>query len=310
MNIFDTYSDLPEHVKGNIVVIGNFDGVHRGHQTLLNEAKDMAEAAHKKLVVLTFEPHPKQVFQPSAPPFRLTNKKTKIEALIKHGADFVVAVEFTHEFSQKSAQDFIDDVLIHGLGATHILVGDDFTFGFNRGGTVEILHADNRFQVTALEQVKTDKNAIYGSSLIRNALKRADLETVKNHLGHYWCTQATVIHGNKRGRTIGYPTANMKLDDQGDFIHPAYGVYAVRARSKNLDWHMGVANFGIRPMFTVPEPLLEVHLFDFDGDLYGQILDVEWVAYLREEMTFESLDDLITQMNQDSSKAKEILTQI
>lgn len=310
MNVFDTYIDLPDKVKGSIVLIGNFDGVHKGHQSLIKTARALADELGVACSVLTFDPHPRQFFKPENEPFRLTNTALKSDDLLKNGADFVVNINFDDNFSQKTATNFIQDVLVDNLNAAHIVVGDDFIFGHNRSGSIETLKADGRFKVTALSQVKTDSQAIYGSSLIRQALKIGDTKTAADHLGRFWTTQATVIHGNKRGREIGYPTANMKLNDQGDFIHPAYGVYAVRVKTNNGTWINGVANFGIRPMFEVPEPLLEAHLFNFDGDLYDKILTVEWVERLRGEMKFDNLDDLIVQMNGDSARAKEILAKL
>lgn len=302
--VFDTYSDLPDNVKGNLVVIGNFDGVHKGHQTILAKARTLANADNKAVVVLTFDPHPRQVFAPNAPSFRLTNKTLKAQDLKDHGVDFVVSIPFTKEFSQKTPAVFIDEVLINSLNAHHVVVGDDFIFGHDRAGSVIDLQKRSEFKTTALPQVTTQENAIYGSSLIRQALKKGDVQTAAQHLGRPWTSQGVVIHGDKRGREIGYPTANMRMDD---FIHPAYGVYAVRAKTEGGNWINGVANFGIRPMFEVAEPLLEVHLFDFDGDLYDQTLTVAWVAYLRGEMKFNSLDDLITQIDSDAIQAKTAL---
>lgn len=304
MNVFDTYIDLPAGVKGNVVAIGNFDGVHQGHQALLKKACALATDLGVACVVLTFNPHPRQVFQPDGAPFRLTNKAIKAQDLISHGVGHVVSINFDHDFSQKTDLQFIQDVLVDGLSAVHVIVGDDFVFGQGRSGSVETLKVDTRFETTALSQVKTQAQAIYGSSLIRNALKMGDLQTAREHLGRYWTTQSLVIHGDKRGREMGYPTANMRL---GDFIHPAYGVYAVRAKTGGGDWIDGVANFGIRPMFEIPEPLLEVHLFDFNGDLYDQILTVEWVQFLRGEMKFDGLEALIAQIDSDSETAKTVL---
>ncbi len=307
MKAFESYKNLPDGVKGNVVAIGNFDGVHHGHKALLQKTKTIAQEFNCQTIVVTFDPHPRQLFKPNDPPFRLTNKEIKAQDLFNHGVDHVISIPFDKAFSQKTAETFINDILVDGLAARHIVVGDDFIFGYQRGGSIETLKTDGRFGVTALAQVTTDNHAIYGSSLIRHALKLGDLATARDHLGRYWTTQAIVIHGNKRGREIGYPTANMQL---GDFIHPAYGVYAVRAKTQDSVWINGVANFGIRPMFEVPEPLLEVHLFDFDSDLYEQTLTVEWISYLRGEMKFDSLTALIQQMNGDSARAKDILANL
>lgn len=307
MKQFDTYSDLPSDVKGNVVVIGNFDGLHKGHQAILKTARSKAEDLQCDLIVLTFDPHPRQVFAPDTPGFRLSDKILKADALENHGVDCVISLTFDHAFSQKTAEAFIKDVLVDGLAAKHIVVGDDFIFGYQRGGNIDTLKTNDHFDITAHGQILNESQAVYGSSLIRQAIRRGDMLTAANHLGYPWVMRSTVIHGDKRGREMGWPTANMRMDD---FIHPAYGIYAVRVTCEDGQTHNGVANFGVRPMFAVKEPLLEAHLFDFNGDLYNQILQIEFIRYLRGEMKFDSLEALIEQIEKDAANAKKVLLNI
>lgn len=296
--------------SGCTLVIGNFDGVHRGHQELLAQAR--ALRTDHRVVVLTFEPHPREYFAQSrnqpTPAFRLALAMQKEKLLRAYGADQVVMLGFDATLSQLSAQDFIKRVIVDGLGAAHICVGEDFAFGAGRTGTVATLRAEGAlygFEVTALAPVHDAHGVVFSSSRVREALAAGDLAQAHDLLGHPWCVSAPVIKGDQRGRTLGFPTANQDLSR---LQLPPYGIYAVRVRIEGEDdWREGVANLGIRPMFQVAQPLLETFIFDFTDDIYGKILDVQVVDFIRGEAKFDSLDALMAQMKQDCLAARAVL---
>lgn len=296
--------------SGCTLVIGNFDGVHRGHQALLAQAR--AQRPGHRVVVLTFEPHPREFFAQSrnqpTPAFRLTLAMQKEKLLRAYGADQVVMLGFDATLSQLSAQDFIRRVIVDGLGAAHVCVGEDFAFGAGRAGTLETLRTEGAlygFEVTALAPVRDEQGAVLSSSRVRVALAAGDLAQAEALLGHSWCVSAVVIKGDQRGRTLGFPTANQDLSR---LQLPPYGIYAVRVRIEGEEgWRDGVANLGIRPMFEVASPLLETFIFDFTGDLYGKIVDVQVVDFIRGEAKFDSLDSLMAQMKQDCLAARAVL---
>ena len=307
MRIFRHYHDVPDACRGAVVAVGNFDGVHRGHQALIGEAARLAAERYAPLGVLAFEPHPQEFFRPQAECFRLTPFRTKARLIAELGTDAMYALAFDAEMAKKSAQDFVIDVLIGGLGIGHIVVGPDFRFGKGRAGDTTMLAYMGEmegFGVSVVEPVADDTHGKISSTRIREALKSGRPEEAARLLGHYWTIEARVEHGDKRGRTIGVPTANMRLTD---CVKPAYGVYAVRATIMEDDepagTYGGVANFGIRPMFETPTPLLESWLFDFDGDLYGKHLAVELIAYLRPEAHFDNLETLKKQIAADADAA-------
>ncbi len=278
-----------------IVVIGNFDGVHKGHQALLNKAAEI----DPQVVVLTFEPHPRTYFAPDSDPYRITAAAMKTERLLQFGAEDVAALDFDAELAQLSAQEFIDHILIDHLQADHVLVGEDFMFGKDRSGDVDTLRSDGRFQ-THIVPLISDTHGVLSSSAVRKFIKAGDMCSVNEVLGWDWEIRGLVQQGDQRGRELGYPTANIAM---GQGICPAYGIYAVRIR---IHGHIygGVANIGIRPMFEVSQPLLEVHIFDFDEDIYGQEIDVLPVRKLRDEAKFDDLDALKRQMDVDAQEAK------
>ena len=301
------------------MAIGNFDGVHRGHRALIAEAKVQAEARKSPLAVLTFEPHPQEFFRPSPECFRLTPLRTKARLLADLGVDALFALTFDADMAKRSPQDFVLNVLVGGLGISGVVVGHDFEFGQKRAGnlaTLSYMGEMEGFSVTAFDTVSAhsshEKSGTekISSTLIRQMLKQAKPEEAARLLGHPWSIEARVEHGDARGRTMGFPTANMHL---GHCLAPAYGVYAVRVAILEGDHavarHDGVANFGIRPMYQVNVPLLETHLFDFDGDLYGKYLSVEMIQYIRPEAKFPSLADLIAQIGADAAKARAILAE-
>jgi riboflavin kinase / FMN adenylyltransferase len=314
MRIFRHYRDVPDAFKGAVVAVGNFDGVHLGHQALIGAARDMARERGASLGVLAFEPHPQEFFRPSPESFRLTPFRAKARLIAELGTDVLYALAFDAEMAGKSAQDFVMDVLVDGLAVGAIVVGRDFQFGKGRAGNTTVLSYMGEmegFGVTIFAPVAGDGHDKISSTQIRDALKAGRPEEAARLLGHYWSVEARVEHGEKRGRTIGFPTANMKLTD---CLTPAFGVYAVRAKiledDKIVSVHDGVANFGIRPMYEIATPLLETYLFDFAGDLYGKHMAVELVAYLRPEAKLDGLEALRAQIAEDSEAARTVLRQI
>lgn len=287
--------------KGASVAIGNFDGVHRGHQHVLNLAKRL----DAPLGVITFEPHPREVFSPDAAPFRLMNAEARANRLRKLGVDLLVELPFDAGLSDLTDVVFVRDVLVGSLGISHAVVGADFCFGKGRAGNAETLRrmgTELGFDVTVAELLEGDGGAV-SSTAIREALTEGRPADAAAMLGHWHRIEGPVLHGEKRGRELGYPTANMALDG----LHvPKPGVYAVTVDVRDgthAGTYGGVANLGYRPMFELERPNLETHLFDFKGDLYGTPLSVGLVAYLRGEAKFDSLDALIVQMDADSTAA-------
>jgi riboflavin kinase/FMN adenylyltransferase len=310
LRIFRHYQDIPGAYKGAVVAIGNFDGVHRGHQALIAHAKALADERGAPLGVVAFEPHPQEFFRPGGPSFRLTPLRTKARLIAGLGADAMFALTFDADMAKKSAQEFVMDVLVDGLAVGCVVVGSDFQFGKGRAGNVAVLSYMGEmegFGVDVFAPVLADHEKI-SSTQIRDALKGGRPEEAARLLGHWWTVEERVEHGDKRGRDLGYPTANMRLTD---CLHPAFGIYAVRATILENDQpagtHDGVASFGIRPMFETPTPLLETYLFEFSGNLYGKHLAVELVAYLRPEMKFDGLDALKAQMGRDENAARAVL---
>ena len=311
MHIFRHYDDVTEASKGAVVAIGNFDGVHRGHQALIARARFHAHAQKRPAGVLAFEPHPQEFFLPSPESFRLTPFRTKSRLLAEQGVDAMYALAFDAQMATKSAQEFVIDVLVKGLGVSCVLVGVDFQFGKGRAGDAAVLSYMGEmegFGVEIFEPVLEDATHKISSTHIREALKAGKPDRAAKLLGHYWSVESRVERGDGRGRTIGVPTANMRLTDT---LHPAYGVYAVRATiyedDRPVSRHDGVANFGIRPMWETKEPLLESWLFDFEGDLYGKHMAVEFVHYIRGEAKLDGLDALKAQIAKDAEMAKTIL---
>jgi riboflavin kinase/FMN adenylyltransferase len=313
MRIFRHYRDIPDAFRGAVVALGNFDGVHKGHQALIAQAAALAAERGAPLGVIAFEPHPQEFFRPGGESFRLTPFRAKARLISELGADVLVALSFDAEMAGKSAQEFVLDVLVDGLGIGCVVVGSDFQFGKGRAGNITVLSYMGEmegFGVEIFDAVTAGGEKI-SSTQIREALKAGRPADAAKLLGHWWSVEGRVEHGEKRGRTIGVPTANMRLTD---CLNPAFGVYAVRATLYEDDRPVltkdGVANFGIRPMFEIKVPLLETWLFDFDGDLYSKHLAVEFVSYLRPEANFDGLDALKAQIAKDSDNARKVLRQI
>jgi len=307
MRIFRHYTELPAAIRGGVVALGNFDGVHLGHQAVIGAALARARELKVPAGVMTFEPHPRQVFVPDCEPFRLTPFRIKARLIEELGVDFLVMQHFDREFAGQTAQSFIDRVLIEGLGAVGVVVGYDFCFGQGRGGDVAMLEAHGGFSVAAIGRQVTESGQTYASKLIRQALQEAHPALAASLLGRAWEIEGRVEQGDQRGRLIGFPTANIHL---ADYLRPAIGVYAVRAGIDHggaTSWHDGVANLGRRPTFDKRDLLLEAHLFDFDGDLYGRHLRVALHQFIRPERKFDGLDALKAQIALDSQTARAIL---
>lgn len=307
MHIHRNPEGLPATARGAVVAIGNFDGVHLGHQAVIATAGGIARASGAPQAVLSFEPHPRSFFQPAAPPFRLTPFRAKAELLRRLGVDVLFSLRFDRRMVQRSADDFVRGVLVGGLGIRHAVVGYDFVFGHGRKGTAALLTrmgGELGFGVTVVDPVRAGAE-LYSSTRIRELLQAGDPRRAGALLGRPWEIDGRVERGDRRGRTIGFPTANLLLDG---YVRPATGVYAVRAGlGRDGAWHDAVANFGMRPTVGGTQLRLEVHIFDFDGDLYGRHLRVALVDYLRGERKFPGLDALKAQIAADSAQARALL---
>ncbi|MEX3007132.1 bifunctional riboflavin kinase/FAD synthetase [Hoeflea sp. TYP-13] len=303
--------DIPQDLRGCVVAIGNFDGVHRGHQAVLEAALEQARAENVPAVALTFEPHPRTVFRPEQPVFRLTPAPLKAKLAGIMGFSAVVELPFTKEFAQKSAETFIEEVLVGGLGICRVVTGFNFHFGKARQGSPEFLReAGERlgFAVTVVEPFQDEGAELVSSSRIRACLREGDVVQAAGLLGYRYTVEAEVLKGKQLGRTLGFPTANMALPKEADLCT---GIYAVRFSRQDGSVHDGVASFGYRP--TVDSdgaPLLETFVFDFDEDLYGETCGVTFFAHLREEKKFNGLDPLVEQMKRDMAEAKAVLSAV
>ena len=312
MQIFRHYDDIPADLRGGVAVLGNFDGVHRGHQAVIARAGEIAREAGAPLAAVTFEPHPRSYFRPDDPPFRLTpfrNKSHHLEAL---GVELLLVLHFDETMHNMTAGDFVARVLAGGLQVRHVVVGYDFVFGHNRAGDTAFLEeagAASGFGVTIVAPVGTDDGgAVYSSTQIRDHLRGARPAGAAALLGRPFEFEGRVGRGNAMGRDLGYPTANLSF---GEYLQPAYGIYAVRVgieRPDALTWYDGVASFGIRPTIGKDEePVLEAYIFDFSGDLYGLHLRVQLIDYIRPEIKFDGLEELSAQIADDCRVAREIL---
>lgn len=312
MAIFRHSETLPQEARGGVVAIGNFDGVHLGHQALLAEARKKAAALGAPSLVLTFEPHPREVFQPDQPAFRLTPFRIKARVLEALGIDHMVAVHFDRAFSERSAESFVEEILVRGMGVRHVVVGWDFCFGHKRRGDAALLGEMGErlgFGLSVLQPVARAQGDVYSSSLIRERLKEGDPRGAAALLGRAFEIEGRVEKGQQLGRTLGFPTANLALDG---YIEPAHGIYAVLAgvdAREATEYLPAVANLGRRPTVEGKETLLEVHLFDWSGDLYGKHLRVKLVGFLRPEEKFESLEAMTEQMRRDAERARALLAE-
>jgi riboflavin kinase/FMN adenylyltransferase len=301
-----TFPHVDGSLTGGVVAIGNFDGMHRGHQAVLEAARTDAEAIGVPSVVLTFEPHPRDVFRPEEPVFRLTPPHVKARVAAALGLGGLVTVPFTRDFAKVPAETFVREVLVGVLGARRVAIGWNFHFGAGRGGNPDSLEAMGRdlgFTVDVVEPFADEGGAVVSSSRIRSLLGDGEVAEAAALLGYRWFFEGVVVDGDKRGRTIGYPTANVRLPPQATLRH---GIYAVLIEIDG-ETRQGVASWGRRPTFDDGAPVFETHVFDFAGDLYGKMVAVTPVSYLRPELRFDGVDALVAQMDRDSAEARAFL---
>jgi len=313
MRLFRHFTEVPPAFRGAVIALGNFDGMHLGHQAVIGEAVKVARQKGVAAAVMTFEPHPRMFFKPDQEPFRLSPFRIKARMIEALGVDYLYVLTFDREFSQRSADNFVDEILVEGLGVSQVVVGFDYVFGRGRGGNVDVLRAkaaERGFGVTAVTERRDGEGPRYSSSNIRAFLKEGRCLDAARLLGRYWEIAGRVEHGDQRGRVMGFPTANLP---HGDYLHPKRGVYAVRAgvdRGAETDWHDAIANFGYRPTFDKKDLLLEVHLFDFKEDLYQSHLRVALIDYIRPEMKFDGLAAIKAQIANDCDVARARLTHL
>jgi riboflavin kinase/FMN adenylyltransferase len=299
---------LPPALAGAVVAIGNFDGVHRGHRAVIAAARSRARTLGRPAAALTFEPHPRSFFRPHEPLFRLTDENAKLRLFAATGLCGAIVLRFDAELAEPAPESFVNDILLHRLGISGAAVGFDFRFGRNRAGTPDLLAAEGRlrnFTVDVVPAVEIDGRRI-SSGVIREALAAGHIEEANELLGYPWFVRGRVVHGDKRGRELGYPTANIRLDPACGLRH---GIYAVRIGIGDRHYD-GVASFGRRPMFDVGTVLLEVFLFDFAGDLYGQVIDVAFIGWIRHELAFASVEELVRCMDEDTRRARAALARM
>ncbi len=311
MKLFRHYDNLPAEHQGGVVVLGNFDGVHRGHQAVIGLAAGIARDLGAPLQVMSFEPHPRQYFNPDQEPFRLTPMRNKVHHVEALNVDSMFVVSFDEKFSTFTADEFLQEVLVDGLKAKHVVVGYDFCYGKGRVGNIETMTAYGKgkggFDVTSVSAQTSADDEIYSSTIIRDYLRDGQPGWAAAVLGRPFEIEAHVNKGAQVGRTIGFPTANLSL---GEYIRPKYGVYAVRLGLEDQGevlWYDGVANLGKRPTVDGLTELLEVHVFDHDLDLYGRAVRVALIEFIRPEQKFDGLDALKAQISIDSDTARRIL---
>ena len=308
MRWLDHRETVPDALRGAVIALGNFDGFHKGHQAVAGEAISWAHAEGRPSIIATFDPHPVRFFKPDVPPFRLTTLEQRQELYLAAGATAMLVFHFDSELAGTSAEDFITEILIDRFGAHGVVTGGDFTFGQGAKGNVELLRSfggANGLQSRVVDVVEDDSETV-SSSRIREALRDGDPQLAAKLLTRPFAIRGIVEHGDKRGRELGYPTANLVIDN---YLRPKYGIYAVTGRILSTgELLKGAASVGIRPQFEPPKELLEPYFFDFSGDLYGKEIEVAFHHFLRGEAKFDSLDDLTAQMEKDCAEAKRLLS--
>lgn len=314
MRLLRHINELTSEHRGTVVALGNFDGFHRGHQVVIGEAGRLAREMGLLLTVVVTEPHPVSFFAPHVSAFRLTPFRERAMLLEQFGVDQLLVLPFDKELAQMSAQDFVTDILVAGLDTKHVFVGYDYRFGKGRGGGTDVLAWMGEMEGFGLSVVRAVTvglegyaGEVYSSTLVRKALQNGEARKAAALLGHWWTINGRVTEGDQRGRTIGFPTANIEL---GESLEPKLGVYAVRVKVEGRDQILsGVANIGKRPTFDKRDVLMEVHLFDFNEDIYDQHLRVQLVAFLRSEQKFNGLEDLKAQIERDGTVARVVLAE-
>lgn len=308
MRWLDHREPVTETLRGAVIALGNFDGFHKGHQAVAGEAIEWAHEEGRPSIIATFDPHPVRFFKPDVPPFRLTTLEQRQELYLAAGATAMLVFHFDKELASTSAEDFITDILIERFGAYGVVTGEDFTFGRGAKGNVALLRefgGGHGLKSRVVAPVK-GHGGVVSSSRIREALRAGDPELAAELLTRPFAIRGIVEHGDKNGRKLGFPTANLSIEN---YIRPRYGVYAVTGRILATGEVLkGAANLGIRPQFEPPKELLEPHFFDFSGDLYGQEIEVAFHHFLRGEAKFDSLDELTAQMERDCQEARRLLS--
>ena len=308
MRVIDGSSAVPSELKGAVLAIGNFDGVHRGHQALLNSARETAARTAAPFGAMVFEPHPRAYFRPDLPHFRLTSHDRQMQLFERFGLDLAVVQTFDTALAKLPARAFVDDILVGRLGVRHVVIGYDFNFGQNRGGSPATMQANGAeigFGVTVVQPVGNG-GGVYSSSAIRGLLSQGDVAGANLALGHRWRVTGRVTGGAKRGTGLGFPTANISLPAGTNLGH---GIYAVWVHI-GAERHAAAAYLGTRPQFDNGAPALEVFLFDFDDDLYGRDIDVAFVDFIRGDGAFKGIEALKLQMARDCARAREILAAV
>ena len=304
----DGHQRIEAPVRGGVIALGNFDGFHAGHQAVVGRAVRHAQDEGRPAIVATFDPHPVRFFKPDVPPFRLTTLDQRQELFAAAGADAMLVLPFDAALAGTTAEDFITGLLLDRYGAAGVVTGSDFVFGKGRGGDVVTLAEHARRLGFFTEMVApVEDDAVISSSRIREALHAGDCATAARLLTRPFTVRGRVEHGDKNGRLLGFPTANI---DMGTYLRPRYGIYAVTGRLPDGRELKGAANLGIRPSFDPPKELLEPHFFDFAEDLYGQDIDVAFHAFIRPEAKYDSMDALMVQIARDCDAAKALLATI
>ena len=310
MHIFHGFDRVPSSLRGAALAIGNFDGVHRGHQALIARARERAaqstrHGASHLAGAMVFEPHPREVFHPERPHFHLTTLAQKMTLFERYGLDMAVVIPFDQRVAKLTAEQFVEQVLVAGLGVRHVVIGYDFYFGKSRGGSateMQRMGAELGFGVSVIDPVAED-GEVFSSSAIRSEIAQGDVKGAAEMLGHYWSIVGTVVGGAHRGTGMGFPTANIVLPKSTVLAHGIYATFVVVAGKR----HMGAAYLGTRPTFDNGPPVLEIFLLDFDGNLYGREIEVAFVDFIRGDRRFEGMEALKVQIAADCARAREIL---
>jgi len=311
MLIFRDYKGIVNTNKGNVLAIGNFDGIHEGHRYLLNIGKDIAKRYNKNFDVLSFEPHPIKYLKPDSWSKRLISFRTKVRLLRHIDVNILYSIKFGKHLSKMSANEFIDLILVKSLKVSTIIVGEDFRFGYKRMGNVDLLHQYSMNNLFTLKIVKKKNvgNDVCSSSKIRKMICNGEIKSANKNLGYFWEVEGRVVHGDARGRELGFPTANINYNEQ---ITPLKGVYAALIKiEEESNWRMGAVSSGVRPQFGKKgKEILEVNIFNFKKNIYGKRLRVAFVNKIREEEVFESTDSLVLQMQKDCEKIENELNKL